>query len=181
MLVLEVKTWPSNTRLAKAVAASGLARSNASRRTSGKSKSWLIQRAKADHRVRLDAAAADALLELVPPELGILAQEVAKLALVAGDNRAIDVDARARKRRRLAGTHHWDMVDAAADGRAADALAQLDRLIAPAKSRTACCRKWLRRLRRFATATSLIEAAEADGRRLPRAMRFRKPACRRSS
>ena len=80
VLVLDVKTWPSNTRLAKAVAASGLA-IQCDSPNERQIKSWLTQRAKAVHQVRLDAAAADALLELVPPELGILVQEVAKLAL----------------------------------------------------------------------------------------------------
>src|SRR3954464_14987509 len=62
VLVLDVKTWPANTRLAKAVAASGLA-IDCNPPKERQAKSWLTQRAKAVHNVRLEAAAADALLE----------------------------------------------------------------------------------------------------------------------
>ena len=73
-----VKTWPGNTRLAKAVAASGLT-IECKPPTERQLKTWLAQRAKAEHQVRMDAAAIDALLDLVPPELGILAQEVGQI------------------------------------------------------------------------------------------------------
>jgi DNA polymerase-3 subunit delta len=164
--VLEVKTWPSNTKLAKAVAASGLA-IDCDAPNERQVKSWLIQRAKAVHGVRLDASAADALFELVPPEIGILVQEVAKLALVAGEGRTIDV---ALVHENVGGWRArttWEMVDAAADGRAADALAQLDRVIASGEKPQGLLPQMASSLRRFASATSLIEAAEADRRRLP--------------
>ena len=59
------------------------------------------------------------------------------------------------------------MVDAAADGRAADALAQLDRLLASGEKPHGLLPQMSSSLRRFGTAIELIEAAEADGRRLP--------------
>ncbi len=166
VLVLEVKTWPGNTRLAKAVAAAGLTiecKPPAERQL----KTWLAQRAKADHHVRLDSAAADALLELLPPELGILVQEVAKLALLAGDDRVIDVKL---VRENVGGWRvraTWDLVDAAADGRAADALAQLDRLISSGEKPHGLLPQIASSLRRFATAMELIESAEAQRQRLP--------------
>jgi DNA polymerase-3 subunit delta len=121
------------------------------------------------YNVRLDAAAADALLELVPPELGILVQEVAKLALLAGGGGAIDVRLvnenvgvggwRARTT--------WDMIDAVSDGRAAAALAQLDRLIAAGEKPHGLLPQMASTLRRFATATALIEEADSRRQRLP--------------
>ena len=75
-MALEVKTWPANTRLAKAVAANGLA-IQCDTPNERQIKSWLAQHTKTLHQVRLDTAAADALLDLVPPELGILVQEIA--------------------------------------------------------------------------------------------------------
>ena len=166
VLVLDVKTWPSNTRLAKAVAASGLA-IQCDSPNERQIKSWLPRRAKAEHQVRLEAAAADALVELVPPELGILVQEVAKLALLVGEGRVIDVKL---VRDNVGGWRTratWDMVDAAADGRAAEALAQLDRLIASGEKPFGLLPQMASSLRRFATAMSLVDAAEAVGRRLP--------------
>jgi DNA polymerase III subunit delta len=166
VLVLEVKTWTSNTKLAKAVAASGLA-IDCKSPTEPQIKSWLTKRAKAIHGVRLEAAAADALFELVPPELGILALEVEKLALVAGESRSIDVELVNQHTGGWRARTIWDMTDAAADGRAADALAQLDRVIASGERAHGLLPQMASSLRRFATATNLIEAAEADGRRLP--------------
>jgi DNA polymerase-3 subunit delta len=165
VLVLEVKTWQCNTKLAKAVAATGIA-IDCKSPTEQKIKSWLIQQAKSLHGVRLEAAAADALFELVPPELGILAQEVAKLALVAGESRSIDVELVNQHTGGWRARTTWDMIDAAADGRAADALAQLDRVIASGEKPQGLLPQMASTLRRFATATTLIEAAEADRRRL---------------
>src|SRR5262249_6534199 len=52
VLVLDVKTWPSNTRLAKAVAASGMA-IKCDAPNERQAKTWLVQRAKAVYNVRL--------------------------------------------------------------------------------------------------------------------------------
>jgi DNA polymerase-3 subunit delta len=59
------------------------------------------------------------------------------------------------------------MIDAAADGRAADALAQLDRLIAAGEKPHGLLPQMASSLRRFSTAAQLVEAAESDARRLP--------------
>jgi DNA polymerase III subunit delta len=166
VLVLDVKTWPSNTRLAKAVAASGLA-IQCDSPSERQIKSWLTQRAKTEYEVRLESAVADALVELVPPELGILVHEVAKLALLVGENRVIDVKIVRDNVGGWRARATWDMVDAVADGRAAEALAQLDRLIASGEKPHGLLPQMASSLRRFATAIALVDAAEADGRRLP--------------
>ena len=165
VLVLEVKTWPANTRLAKAVAASGLA-IRCDSPNERQIKSWIVQRAKAEHGVRLESAAVDALVELVPLELGILVQEVTKLALLAGDGRTIDVEL---VRNNVGGWRTratWDMVDAAADGRAAEALGQLDRLITSGEKPHGLLPQMASSLKRFATAIEILESAEADRRRI---------------
>lgn len=166
VLVLEVKTWPGNTRLAKAVVADGLT-IECKAPTERQLKSWLVERAKREHHVRLDAAAVDVLLDLVPPELGIFAQEVAKLALVAGDDGVIDVNLVRENVGGWRARTTWDMIDAAADGRAADALAQLDRLIAAGEKPHGLLPQMASSLRRFATASELIASAEARRQKLP--------------
>jgi DNA polymerase-3 subunit delta len=166
VLVLDVQSWPANTRLAKAVAANGLAvecKSPNERQT----KSWLTARAKAMHNLRLDPAAADAILELLPPELGILAQELDKLALVVGENCTIDTSL---VRENIGGWRTrvvWDMIDAVADGDAAKALMQLDRLVAAGEKPHGLLPQMASSLKKFDTATRLVEAAETDRRRLP--------------
>lgn len=166
ILVLDVKTWPSNTRLAKSVAANGLTidcKAPAERQV----KTWLSRRAKDTHGVRLDAAAVDALLELVPPELGVLAQEVSKLALVAGQGGVIDVSLVRENVGGWRARTAWEMIDAAADGNAVTALAQLGRLITAGEKPHGLLPQMASTLRRFATATQLIEEAEGRRQRLP--------------
>jgi DNA polymerase-3 subunit delta len=166
VLILEVKTWPSNTRLAKAVAEVGLA-IECSTPKERQLKTWLMQRAKSVHQVRLDAAAVDVLCALVPPEVGLLVQEVAKLALVVGDDRVINVPLVRDNVGGWRARTTWEMIDAAADGRAADAIAQLDRLIVAGEKPHGILPQMASSLRRFAAAAQLIEEAEAEKRRLP--------------
>jgi len=165
-LVLDVKTWPANTRLAKTVAAGGLT-IECKPPIERQLKTWLIQRAKGEHQVRLDAAAVDALLELVPPELGILVQELEKLGLLAGEGGVIDVNLIRENVGGWRARTTWDMIDAAADGRAAEALTQLNRLIAAGEKPHALLPQIASSLRRFATAMELIDSAESERARLP--------------
>jgi DNA polymerase III subunit delta len=166
ILVLDVKSWPGNTRLAKAVAGTGLAIDCGSP-PERSIKSWLVERAKTIHDVRLDPAAADTLMQLLPPEIGILVQEIAKLALLAGDSRVINGKLVLENVGdwRVRGT--WDMVDAVADGRAADALAQLDRLITSGEKPQALLPMMASTLRKFATASQMYIDAESRRQRLP--------------
>jgi DNA polymerase-3 subunit delta len=166
VLLLEVKTWPGNTRLAKAVAAGGLAIECKSP-TEARAKRWLVDLAKRAHGKRLDPAAADALWDLLPPELGILEQEVDKLALLAGDASAIDLEL---VRKHVGGWRTrtaWEMIDAVADGNARAAFEQLTRLLAAGEQPVGILAQMAGTLRRFATATQLIEQAERSGRRIP--------------
>ena len=165
-LLLEVKTWPGNTRLAKAVAASGLAnRMQVAERES----SQALADSTCERRIMVhgsNPAAADMLVEMLPPELGILEQELAKLSLLVGKQGAIDTNV---VRENVGGWRTrttWDLVDAAADGRAADALEQLHRLIAAGEKPHALLPQMGHSLRQLASATRLIEAAEAAGSRL---------------
>jgi DNA polymerase III subunit delta len=165
VLVLEVKTWPANTRLAKAVAADGVTMECKSP-TESQAKKWLVEHAKLKHGVRLEQTAVDMLQQLVPPELGILVQEITKLSLMGDERRVIDVELVQNNVGGWRARTIWDMVDAAADGRAADALAQLDRLITAGEKPHGLLPQLASSLRRFSTAMELIEFAESNRRRL---------------
>ena len=166
VLVLEVKTWPGNTRLAKAVAGSGRA-IECKLPTEARAKRWLVAWAKKQHGATLQESAVDALFELLPPELGILQQEVAKLALLTDDDATISLQLVQEHvggwRTRTA----WEMIDAVVAGDAATALGQLDRLLAAGEQPIGLLAQMAGTLRRFAEATQLIEHSEAVGRRLP--------------
>lgn len=165
VLVLEVNTWPGNTRLAKSLAKEGLS-VECKLTGEAKVKRWLRDQAKSVHGARLDATAVDALVEMLPSELGILDQELAKLALLAGKEGVIDL--------RLVQEHAgdwrlrttWDMMDAACDGRAPEALKQLDKLIAAGEMSQGLLPQMSYTLRQFSAAVQLIETAERDGQRL---------------
>jgi DNA polymerase-3 subunit delta len=165
LLVLDVKTWPSTTRLAKAVAASGLT-IECKPLNQPQTKRWLIERAKSKYDARLDAAAADALLELLPAELGILEQELSKLSLLVSAAKVIDVPLVSEHVGGWRTRTTWDMVDAAAEGRAAEALEQLGREIAAGEKPQGLLPQISHSLRQLAAATRLVETAEAAGSRL---------------
>jgi DNA polymerase-3 subunit delta len=164
VLVLEVGTWPSNTRLYKALAAKGLNLQCIAPAPATLVK-WLVGRAKRRYEARLEHDAAEMLVDVVGPELGLLDQEVAKLSAAAGAGpitcELVD---------QLVGTWRtkttWDMIDAAVEGRAPEALKQLDRLISAGEHPIAILAQAAATLRRFAAATRLLEAGERAGRRM---------------
>ena len=117
---------------------------------------WLIDWAKRKHRAKLDSAAAEALVEIVEPELGLFDQELAKLAALAGD-----ATITAEMVRDAVGGWRvkttWDMLDAATAGDAAEAILQLDRLLLAGEAPIAILGQIASTLRRFAAATRIIE------------------------
>lgn len=165
VLVLEVGTWPSNTRLYKAVASMGL-NLQCSAPSEGTTAKWLVGWAKRPYQAKLEHDAAEMLVDLVGMELGLLDQELAKLASAAGTSpitcELVD---------KFVGTWRtktaWDMIDAAVEGRAAEAMKQLDRLLSAGEHPIAILAQTASVLRRFAAATRLLEAGERNGRRLP--------------
>jgi DNA polymerase-3 subunit delta len=176
LLVLDVSTWPSNTRLYKIVEQQGLQiECRAPEKTIGKSKEldvaklrkWLTSWAKQQHEVKLDANAADMLLDLVGPEFGLLDQDLAKLALFAGQGGTVTPE---MVRDVVGGWKTktaWELMDAATDGDAAEALRQLDHLLQSGEHPVALLGQFAWSLRRYAAATRIYEQAERDGRRIP--------------
>jgi DNA polymerase-3 subunit delta len=129
VLVLGLKSLPSTTRLARLISARGLIVDCKPPPPSAVA-SWLIARARDHLRVRLDADAAQTLVELVGPEVGLQAMELEKLAVSVGTRAQIT---RADVTRMVAGTHVetvWKVLDAATTGRTAEALSELDALMA---------------------------------------------------
>lgn len=164
VLVLEAKSFPSNTRLYKQVAANGLVVECGAPSDARLSK-WLATWARQAHRVELAPGAADMLVDLVGPELGLLDQELAKLALTAGPDGKVT----AESVRELVGTWRtkttWDMLDAALAGDVRGAMTQLDRLLLAGENEVPLLAQISATLRRLAAATRLILQAEATGRR----------------
>jgi len=165
ILVLDVKTWQSTTRLYKAVAADGLA-IDCNVPAAGQLVRWLNGWAKQCHAIELTAEAGELLVENVGPELGLIDQELAKLALMVGDKGKVTAELVGRMVGGWGTKTTWQMLDAAMDGHVADAMLQLDRLLAANESPIGLLGQISASLRRFAAATRLIVQAEAAGRRI---------------
>ena len=127
VLILLVKTWPSTTTLAKKTPPNASLDCKALK--DAPLKSWLGKWATQHEGKKLGPEAAGLLVDLVGPEMGVLTQEVGKLAAYVGTRESIttaDVD-------QLCGHSRtettWKMLDALAEGSSAQALEVLHHLL----------------------------------------------------
>jgi DNA polymerase-3 subunit delta len=128
LLILDVKSWPGNTRLAKAVAASGLPL-ECNPLKGATLVQWLQRVATEQYQKSLDRNSAQLIIQLAGNSLGLLQQEVAKLASLAGDaERITEEDVR-----RVVGGWKlettWAMLDAVRDGDLNFAFTALEKLL----------------------------------------------------
>jgi DNA polymerase-3 subunit delta len=165
VLVLDLNSLPANTRLYKLISAEGLA-IDCSTPAEARLTKWLVDWSKQHHKVQLSAAAADALVDLIGSELGLLDQEVAKLAISLGEEKRITPELVARYVGGWRAKTAWEMLDAALEGRVPEAMQQLDRLLASGEQPVGILGQISASLRRFAAATRLILQSEAAGRRI---------------
>ncbi len=169
VLVLVVKKWAANTRLFKTVAEHGL-QIECKTPPPARLLKWLIAWAKSHHGATLSPDAAEMLVDMAGVEMGLLDQQLAKLAVSvdkdsAGEPQAIDAglvkDLVGGWRAKTA----WDMIDAVAEGNAQEALRQLDRLILAGEHPISLLGQMSSTLRRFAAATRIVQQNERAGRR----------------
>lgn len=175
VLLLNVATWASNTRLYKLVDQHGLQIECRAPQKATHSKTkvvddermikWLASWSATRHKVKLSSKAARLMLDLVGPEFGLLDQELAKLALFTQPGGEISPemvhDVVGGWRTKTV----WEMLDAACDGDAAGAFSQLERLLQSVDHPVALFGQFSWSLRRFAAATRLFQRAERQGRR----------------
>jgi DNA polymerase III subunit delta len=164
ILVLELDSLPSNTRLYKLLAERGGLIACSAPKEAALAK-WLADWATRRHNIKLSPAAAEMLVELIGPELGLLDQELAKLALTAEPGKKILPETIAQSVGAWRAKTAWVMLDAALDGKPAEALRQLDRLLAAGEQPIGILAQIGATLRRMAAATRLVIQTEAAGRR----------------
>jgi len=127
-LVLVADSEASSTRLYKLVEKVGLV-VRCQGPTAARLPAWLSARAESRHGTPLEEEAAALLVERVGEDLALLDQELAKLAAACGSQGRIT----AEDVRRLVGSWRtqvvWELIDAALQGEAAQALDQLDQLL----------------------------------------------------
>jgi DNA polymerase-3 subunit delta len=172
VLTLVATAWPSNTRLYEAVGQRGLAiecrppeKQSGKHRVldEGRLRKWLASWAEARHGVQLRADAGQLLLELAGPVFGLLDQELAKLALFTEPGGQITRQMVCEVVGGWRTKTIWQLLDAAADGDASEALKQLDRLLYAGANPVALFGQISWSLRRFAAATRAVERQELEG------------------
>jgi DNA polymerase-3 subunit delta len=158
VVILEVKSFPATTRLAKAAAKSGLV-IDISVPPKADLARWLRVWAKAHHGVELAAATAQRLLERLGSSLGQIDQALQRLAAAidpAAPNKTVPPewidDIVASPQERTA----WGMIDAAVMGRTGDAVAQLAQLLEAGENPIGISAQMASVLRRLSTAARLL-------------------------
>ena len=128
VLVLDVKSWPKNTKLAKKSVKIGLVL-ECSELSGSQLTRWVQEASREQHDKQLTRDAADLLTELAGNHLGLLEQELSKLAAYVGDRKRIGAD----DVRTLVGGWKaettWAMTNAVRDGQLGLALGYLQKLL----------------------------------------------------
>tara|TARA_R110002049_G_scaffold2750_9_gene22383 strand:+ start:55949 stop:56983 length:1035 start_codon:yes stop_codon:yes gene_type:complete len=169
-LVLDLSSLASNTRLYKAIDKDHrLVVCNASTDkklgiTAASRRKFLTGYVAGRHQAKLANAAADALIEMLGEEIGMLDTDIAKLALYCDPGETID---EALVREVVAGWQGktvWQITAAIASGDAAEALRQLDKLMSGGQKPIALLPQIAWSLRRLGMATAVVEHRERGGR-----------------
>jgi DNA polymerase-3 subunit delta len=128
VLVLDVKSWPANTRLAKKVAAVGLP-IDCGELKGAPLLNWIVKSCRTRQGKKIDRNAAQLIIDLAGADLGLIDQELAKLAAYVGTSPAIDSSAVEKLVGGWKMETTWKMLDAVRDGQLGTALEYLDKLL----------------------------------------------------
>ncbi|TWT31780.1 DNA polymerase III subunit delta [Blastopirellula retiformator] len=172
VLVLVVENWPKSTKLFKKLDATGLqVDCNLPEKKSGKRSvpdakalhDWMIKWAKKTHQIKLERDAAEMMVELIGPELGLIDQDLARLSLYVEPNGKVS----ANLVRDVVGGWRmkaiWDLVDAAVEGRTASVLEDLDKLFSMGERPQKLYGQIAWSLRRYAAAARIYQRAQRNG------------------
>lgn len=173
-LILELQSCAANTRLYKAADKSHLlVRCAIPPKPRGKTpdmdrlRKFLAAFVAPRHQCKMAAAAINVLIELIGNDIGMLDTEIAKLALYEKPGGQITEP----MVREIVGGWRakstWDTIAAAASGNAAEALRQLDKMLASGEHPAGLIPQIAWSVRRFGLATSAIEYGEQTGKRVP--------------
>lgn len=161
VLVLNVKSWPKTTRLAKQVAASGLD-VDCSELKGPQLLKWLQDTARDSYQQTLARDAGVLLIELVGDDLGMLDQELSKLASYVGAGANIGFE----DVQKLVGGWRtettWAMTDAVRDGDLGFAIGALDQLLTAGEPGLKLLGGMSFVFKKFAQATELSRNAPLD-------------------
>lgn len=164
VLTLDVKTFPETTRLAKAISDDGKIVCKAP--DEAKLAEWCLRWAKTKARKPLTEEAADLLLTLIGPEMGLLASEIEKLAVAVGSKPQIDPNDVQQYVGRSRQADVFKILDDVAAGNSGEAIGLLTRLLDEGDDPLAILGPLTYQLRKLAS----IERFHSEGRPLAVAM-----------
>lgn len=150
VLVLDVKSFPETTKLAKALPEAAKIQCKAP--YTNKLPAWCVEWAKSRHDKKLASDAAELLVEMVGPAMGLLDQEIDKLAIATGAKGTItaeDVDSLVGRSR---SADVFRIMDAIGEGKPAAALNILGELFAEGEDPLAVLGPLTSQLRKLAAA-----------------------------
>jgi DNA polymerase-3 subunit delta len=163
-LVLEVKSWPATTRLAKMVPPAGSIACKAP--AAYRLPEWCARWAQTRYERELPASAARLLVDLIGAEMGQLDQELAKLSTFVGTGCRIDI----ADVDRLVGSSRTEntfkIFDAMGSGNAKTALAILDRALTQGEDPIRILGAFSMQLRRLVQASRLHQQGLSLGQAL---------------
>lgn len=168
-LILELDSLAANTRVYKHLSKDHLlvacGSSNDSKLgvTAASRRKFLTHYVASRHQTSLDKAAADALVEMIGEEIGMLDTEIAKLALYCEPGGKIDEELVRDVVAGWQGKTVWQITDAIAEGNAAEAIRQLDKLMSGGQRPIALLPQIAWSLRRLGMATAVVEHRERSG------------------
>jgi DNA polymerase-3 subunit delta len=152
VLVLDVETFPENTKLAKALpdAAKIICKAPPAYKLHDL-QPWLIGWAKSAHKKKLAPDAAELLLERIGSSMGLLDQELGKLAVAVGPKPDIAPDDVERMVGRSKAADVFRVLDAIGDGKPGEALSIVEELFSEGEDPMAVMGPLTAQLRKLAT------------------------------
>lgn len=156
VLVLDVRTFPETTKLAKALPEG--AKIACKPPPAHKLPAWCVEWSVSRHGKRLTAEAAELLVDRVGPTPGLLDQELAKLAVAAGARPEITPEDVERLVGRSRAADVFRILDAIGEGQPAEALRVLEELFAAGEDPLAIVAPLTAQLRRLAAVARFVAA-----------------------
>ncbi len=155
ILILDVKSWAATTKLSKLIpdSATLVCKGPPAYKMSG----WCISWAKAHYQKKIAGNAAELLVELTGPQMGLLDAELEKLSIYAGARPSIDiadVDALVGRSREA---NVFKIMDAIGEGKPSEALTILGELFEQGDAEIAILGALSAQLRRIAMTARLHE------------------------
>ncbi len=170
-LILELDSLASNTRVYKGLLKSHLLVACGSSTdaklgvTAASRRKFLTGYVAKRHNTSLAKSAADALVDMMGDDIGMLDTEIAKLSLYLEPGETIDEELVREVVAGWQGKTVWQITDAIAAGDAAEALRQLDKLMSGGQRPIALLPQIAWSLRRLGMATAVVEHRERCGRK----------------